>query len=140
MVGERLGAESLDRVWIFPPLVRGRREQGLVAASRFHPGGGERRLLFTAPYTAERTGRGLELASSLEEQGEAPPDRLPRVMDGVVRRSRDELGEAREVEIGGDPELFRELLGEFDAALFEPRPIDPGDSASQQTDARQDPT
>ena len=118
MLGERLGPESLDRLWIFPPLVRGRKERGLVAASRFHPGDEDRRLLFTAPYVAERTGKGLELECTLEEQGEAPPDRLPRVMYGVVSRSGDELGEAREVELGGDPARFRELLEEFDPALL----------------------
>ena len=33
MVVARLGAERIDRLWIFPPLIRGRREWGLVAAS-----------------------------------------------------------------------------------------------------------
>lgn len=113
MLAERLGPETLDRLWIFPPRVRGRKEWGLVAASRFHPEAGERRLLFTAPYTAERTGQGPVVDASLCEQGEAPPDRLPRVMDGVAKRSRDELGEPREVEIAGDPERFRRLLDEW---------------------------
>jgi len=118
MLGDRLGPESMDRLWIFPPRVRGRKESGLVAVSRFHPDEPERRVLLTAPYSAERTGTGLQVQLGLEEQGEAPPDRLPRVMDGVVRRSGDELGEAREVELGGDPERFRELLGEFDPSLL----------------------
>lgn len=119
MIGERLGPESLDRLWIFPPLVRGRRERGLVAASSFHAGDGERRVLFTAPYTAERTGKGLAIEFVLNEQGEAPPDRLPRIMDGVVLRSGDELGDPREVEIAGEPERFQELMAEFDPALLE---------------------
>ena len=141
MVGERLGADSLDRLWIFPPLVRGRRESGLVAASRFHPVDEERRLLFTARYSAERTGKGLELDRRIEEQGESPPDRLPRVMVGVVRRSGDELGEAREVEIGGDPERFRALLAEFDPALYEPQPgPGVGGGESQEPENRQDPS
>src|SRR6185503_4397282 len=49
MVVDRLGAERIDRLWIFPPLIRGRREWGLVAASAYADGG-ERRLLHTAPY------------------------------------------------------------------------------------------
>ena len=32
---ERLGAERVDRLWIFPPLRRGRRERGVVAVSLF---------------------------------------------------------------------------------------------------------
>lgn len=137
MVGERLGPHTLDRIWIFPPLTRGRREWGLVAASRTvagPDGGGEdegappgerssgevrQRSLFIAPYTAERTGRGLYLDMSLEEQGEAPVDRLPRIMDGVVRRAGDDLGDPREVDVACDPARLEELLGEFDPGLLE---------------------
>ncbi len=127
-LGQRLGPDTLDRVWIFPPMIRGRREWGLVAVSRFGPAAADeraeerRRLLFTAPYAAERTGKGLTVEWSLVEQGEALPDRLPRVMDGVVRRAGDELGEAREVEIGGAPEHFEALLDELGRDLLEPAP------------------
>jgi hypothetical protein len=116
MVGERLGPESLDRIWIFPVRVKGRKEWGLVAASRFHPEVSGRRLLFTAPYTAERTRNGPVVESSLVEEGEAPPDRFPRVMEGVVRRSGEELGEPREFEIAGDPRKFQDLIEELSPA------------------------
>jgi len=125
----RLGAESIDRLWIFPPLVRGRKEWGLVAVSVFHPADGERRLLFSAPWTAERTGTGTRLETRLDEQGEAPPDRLPRVMDGVARRSVAEergeeggAGEPREVRVGGDGRRFAELMDEFGPDLLDPEP------------------
>jgi hypothetical protein len=123
-LGLRLDPRTLDRLWVFPPLVRGRREWGLVAVSRFAPEGvaDPRRHLFTAPYTAERTGKGLTLSWTLDEQGEAPPDRLPRVMDGVVRRAGDELGDPREVEIGGDGDRFQALLDELGTHLLEPEP------------------
>jgi hypothetical protein len=66
---------------------------------------------------AERTGQGgLSVVHDLEEQGEAPPDRLPRVMDGVVRRGGEEMGEPREVLIEGSSETFDELLKEFESA------------------------
>jgi hypothetical protein len=119
MVVDRLGAEHIDRLWIFPPMIRGRREWGLVAASVFGADG-ERRRLHTAPYTAERTGTGLQVAFDLHEQGEAPPDRLPRVMSGVVHRSPEELGEPREVVVEGNPEPIAELMAEFDPGLLEP--------------------
>ena len=46
-------------------------------------------------------------------EGLAPPDRLPVVMDGVVRRSDLQLGVPREEEIDGDLEAFRRLLSEY---------------------------
>jgi hypothetical protein len=55
----------------------------------------------------------------MSEEGEAPPDRLPRVMQGVARRSEIDLGEPRTVEIAGDPGKFQELMDEFDPSLLE---------------------
>jgi len=116
-----LGVETLDRVWIFPPLVSGRKESGLLAVSRFKDGDDpDRRVLSVLPYSAERTGKGLTLESSLEEHGEAPVDRLPRVMEGVVKRTESDLGEPREVEIGGSEERFLECLGAFEPSLLDP--------------------
>src|SRR5688572_15433948 len=117
MLGEKVGVAELDRLWIFPPLIRGRREWGLVAASVYMGGQDERRRLLSAPYVAERTGQGgLSVVHDLEEQGEAPADRLPRVMDGVVRRGGEEMGEPREVLIEGSAETFEELLKELESA------------------------
>ena len=118
-IREQLGTERIDRLWIFPPLIRGRKEQGLVAVS-VYGAAPESRQLHSAAYTAERTGQGLTVTHSFQEQGDAPPDRFPRVMDGVVRRARDELGEPREVVVEGKPEVFDELMAEFDPALLEP--------------------
>jgi hypothetical protein len=119
-LGLRLDPATVDRLWIFPPLVRGRKEWGLVAASLFAPDSeDDRRLLFTAPYAAERTGKGLTIDWNLEEQGSAPSDRLPRVMGGVVSRAPSPLGDPREVEIAGDPERFASLLDEWGAELLE---------------------
>ncbi|MDT8341218.1 MAG: hypothetical protein RQ751_06870 [Longimicrobiales bacterium] len=123
----RLGAETVDRIWIFPPLVSGRRESGLLAVSRYTPGDDpERRVLLALRYQAERTGRGLTLESDLEEHGEAPVDRLPRVMEGVVRRAGSELGDPREVEVGGDPLRLWAFLADFDPELLDPDLLHPG--------------
>ena len=118
MMARRLGESEIDRLWVFPPLINGRRERGLVAASCFAADGARR--LYTAPYFAERTGTGLTVESGITEEGQAPSDRLLRVMRGVVRRSEIELGEPRTVEISGEPERLRALLDEFDADLLEP--------------------
>lgn len=117
----RLGGATLDRIWIFDPRIKGRRESGLVVLSRFtDPADPDRRRLFTASYQAERTGKGLTVEWALSEEGAAPPDRLPPVMEGVVRRAGDDEGEAREVHLGGDEERLAELFAEFDADLLDP--------------------
>lgn len=112
-----VGARELDRLWIFPPMVRGRKEWGLVAAGCFAEGGHLR--LVTASYSAERTGAGLEVDMRVREEGSAPPDRFPRVMQGVARRSELDLGEARLVEISGNQESFEDLMAEFSEDLLE---------------------
>jgi hypothetical protein len=113
----RLGAERVDRLWIFPPIRRGRRERGLVAASLFLEGE-ERRRIVTVTWAAERTGRSLTVEQAFHDEGDAPPDFLPRVMEGVVRRAGQGYGEPREVEIGGDAERYTALVDEFDPSLL----------------------
>ncbi len=117
LVARSLGEAEIDRLWVFPPLIRGRKEWGLVAASCFADGGSRR--LYTAQYSAERSGTSLTVDAGMSEEGEAPPDRLPRVMTGVVRRSDVDLGEPRTVEIAGDPAKFKDFMDEFDPALLE---------------------
>jgi hypothetical protein len=109
---DRYGGENVDRVWIFPPLIRGRRESGLVAFSGLTPDS-FRRTLYTARYSAELTRTGGSVDYGISVEGDAPPDRLSRVMDGVVRRSDLQLGDAREVEIRGDAERLRALIEEY---------------------------
>ena len=118
MMARRLGESEIDQLWVFPPLIVGRKERGLVVASCFTSG--RARRLYTASYAAERTGTSLSVENGIADEGQAPPDRLARVMEGVVRRSEIDLGEPRMVEIAGDPEKLRALLDEFDADLMEP--------------------
>ena len=118
MIARRLGESEIDRLWVFPPLILGRKERGLVAASCFAEDGSRR--LYTASYAAERTGAGLSVVNGITEEGRAPPDRLPRAMQGVARRSEIDLGEPRVVEIAGDPTKLKAWLDEFDAELLEP--------------------
>ena len=115
---DKLGVEVLDRLWIFPPSRRGRREQGLIAVSAFLEGE-ERRSLITVSYSAEQTGTGVTVEPSFTQEGEAPPDRFQGVMQGVVQRVGDAGGEPREVDISGSPERFEGLLEEFDEELLQ---------------------
>ncbi len=121
---EQLGVDDMDRVWVFPPLKRGRRERGLVVVSLHLEDDPERRRLVTVSYSAERTGMELKVEPAFTEEGNAPPEMLPRVMEGVVRRAGENHTDAREVEIGREAGSFDALLGEFDESLFEPKPVE----------------
>jgi hypothetical protein len=109
-----LGVATVDRLWIFPPFRRGRREQGLIAVSTLQPG--DRRGVVTVTYNAEETGKGITVDPSFTREGEAPPDRFPVLMKGVVLRGGEERGEPREVEIAGSVENYDQLLEEFGAS------------------------
>ncbi|MBT8487258.1 MAG: hypothetical protein HKN72_05720 [Gemmatimonadetes bacterium] len=115
---EEVGVEYIDRLWVFPPFRRGRREQGLVAVSTFQ-GDEDRRGMLTVSYRAEHTGKGVTVEPTLTDQGEAPPDRFPPVMRGVVQRAAEEGGEAREVDISASAQKFEELMEEFDDVFIE---------------------
>lgn len=119
-VRDRLEVVRIDKVWIFPPLIRGRKEWGLVAVS-LAGDDTTQRSLFLARYTAELQGHGVAFESEMKPEGRVPADRLPRVMDGVVRRSKIRLGDPREVRIEGDQEVFSALLQEFGAEERRPR-------------------
>jgi hypothetical protein len=112
-LSERVPPSRLDRLWLFPPLARGRSESGVIAASCFVEG--DRRLLVTLAYRAEETGSGVSFKPVFQEEGEAPEDRLPRIMDGVVRRSEEAREPPRAVSIAGDPGAFAGLIEELAA-------------------------
>ncbi|MSR22597.1 MAG: hypothetical protein EXR92_03485 [Gemmatimonadetes bacterium] len=109
-MGEEVGLSRLDVLWLFPPLARGRSESGVVAAGCFVEG--HRRLLVTLSYRAQESGTGVSFYPLFQEEGEAPEDRLPRVMEGVVRRF-DSLGSPRAIGLGGDPAAFEALVDEL---------------------------
>jgi hypothetical protein len=122
LLGKRVEVETMDRIWIFPPLVRGRKEWGLVAAS-FQAEDPALRNIVTGRYAAELTGHGMKFEPEFMSEGVAPPERLPSVMDGVVRRSDLQLGVAREEVIAGDVDSFDKLLLEYGNG---PQAADPG--------------
>jgi hypothetical protein len=84
---------------------------------------GAQRVLITGRYVAELTGQGVVFESEFTSEGLAPLERFPRVMDGVTRRSELQLGDPQEIEIGGDPERFRDLqkLYESEEPVLPPR-------------------
>lgn len=118
LLGQRVLPVTMDRIWIFPPLIRGRKEWGLVAVSCLGEDPRQRSLV-TGRYTAELTGRGVVFESEFFSEGLAPRDRLSNVMDGVVRRSDLQLGSPREIEIGGDLQAYDGLLREYGEGVTE---------------------
>jgi hypothetical protein len=115
---DQLGIEYIDRLWIFPPVRRGRRETGLIAVSLFQPGH-ERREVVTVAYSAEHTGKGVTVEPTFTGVGEAEPDRFPPVMQGVVRRAGEGSGEPREVQVEAEATRFEELMEEYDDVFIE---------------------
>ena len=115
---DRIGVETIDRLWIFPPVRRGRREQGLVAVSTFQPGE-ERRSMIPVTYNAEHTGKGITVEPAFMVEGAAPAETFPPVMEGVVRRSGEGAQGPREIVIDGTATKFESLLEEYDEAFID---------------------
>lgn len=122
----RLGVEAVDRVWAFPPRdVRGV-PAALIVASSFAGGEGRRRLV-TARLVVEPLPEGAsrrrapETRVEVESQGEVPVDRVPRLLDGVVRRLGADLTDQAPFafEIGGDRGSWTEMRESLLAAPIE---------------------
>ncbi len=121
LLGERVSVDRLDRLWVFPPSRLGRVERGLLVASLLLPDDPDRRLLVTLRYTSEETGKGISFDPVLQEEGVAPPDRLPRIIAGVVRRSGMEAGDPTEVSVGGSQDTYSHWLARVEQAAREDR-------------------
>ena len=121
-VADRFPAERLAQVWIFPPRRLAAKESGLaVLVVTLDDAEDDRRTIWTLRYeaTAGKGGR-VERTDALEEQGTVPPDRVGRIVEGVVRRLDGEGGAPDVRELEGDPEAWRALLDELGA----PAPVD----------------
>ena len=104
---DHVAPHRIQHLWFFPPLRQGRRETGLLTASLTPLEGPEdRRVLVTVRYAAEATGKGVRMEPAFREEGEAPLDRIPRVIRGVLQRSDVAPGEPEEVVVAGDPAVL----------------------------------
>lgn len=112
-IPERFPPERIDRLWLFPPHHARSREMGFVVLSLI-PTPGEaantaRRVLVTIRYEAEATRNGVRREDRIVEEGTAPPERIEKVIAGVLARcGADELDPLIE-EIAGQPERWAEL-------------------------------
>jgi hypothetical protein len=123
-VVDRIPPERVEQVWLFPPRRVGAKESGLaVLVVTGEDDADARRTIWTVRYDAATGGGGkTEAAHALEEQGTVPPDRVGRIVDGVVRRLEAESDAPDVRELAGDPAEWRALLVE----LGVPAPVDGG--------------
>ena len=110
-------AARLAQVWIFPPRRVGAKESGLaVLVVTAEDPADEQRTIWTLRYEVEAGKDGKPARSdALDEQGTVPPDRVNRIVDGVVRRLEGEGGAPDVRELHGDAAAWRALLVELGA-------------------------
>ena len=113
----------IDRVWLFAPREVAGKESGLLVLSLLPEGeeDGSQRRVVTIRYEAERTRGRLRRTDTVAEQGSAPAERIPRLIEGVLRRLRDEAAEPVTHAIGGVPDRWHAWLATLGAA-----PVDQG--------------
>ena len=95
----RFPVSRIERIWLFGPREIHGRESGLVVLSLLSPDDPRDglRQVVTWRYEAERVRGRLQRSDTVAEEGWAPADRIPRVIEGVLRR----LGNATENPIAG---------------------------------------
>jgi len=118
-VMDRIAPERVEQVWIFPPRKIGAKESGLavlvVTPAEGEEPGKPRRTIFTLRYEAMVEKGKPVRADLLEEQGTVPPDRVDRIIDGVLRRL-DGQADAPDIrDTDGDAEAWRALLADLGA-------------------------
>lgn len=88
----RVPVERIERIWVFGARQVGERESGLLVLSLLPPAERppDQRQVVTWRYEAERVRGRLQRSDSVAEEGWAPAERIPRLIDGVLARLRDE--------------------------------------------------
>jgi hypothetical protein len=103
----------IDYVWVFPPRRIAIGESIVIVVGAFHEP--ERRRVITALFTIARNRKGVATVSEqFDEHGSAPPDAVPRIVQGVLRRLGEDIGaDPREVLIDGRHDRWDELIVEL---------------------------
>lgn len=107
---------DIDELWLFPPRRIGAADSTVVVVAAFADDHARRRVL-TARFSVSRDPKGhLVLQQDLAEHGAAPADRIPRLVDGVLRRL-DEPADAAptHLRVGGSDERWAEALAGLNA-------------------------
>ncbi len=128
----RLGAVGIDRLWAFPPReVRGV-PAALIVVSAYAEQTDRRRLVtarLVVDPPQEDGPRRRAAGSRVEvaEQGEVPRERVPRLLDGVLRRLGEDPGEAAPAtfEIGGDARRWEAMRADLAAERLDTPEVRP---------------
>lgn len=121
---ERIPPERIEQVWLFPARQAGPRETALavlsVRATDPGEGSGGQRTIHTVRYRAETVKDGrVQRTDEVAEQGTVPPDRVGRIIEGVLRRLEEpETPDVRDTD--GDPRRWAELLAELSGTELDP--------------------
>jgi hypothetical protein len=103
----------IELLWVFAPRVVKLRESGLLVISLL-PAAGEApdapRTLLTLRYRAEAVKGKMVRDESIAEEGSAPPDRIDRVVSGVLARAGEQDGEPHLERIDGREERWDDFL------------------------------
>jgi hypothetical protein len=118
----RFPPELIDRIWIFAPREIAGRESGLVVLSLRGPEqarDGARRLV-TWRYEAVRDRGRVRRTDSVAEQGSAPTERIPRLIEGVLARMGDAAETPIAEAVAGDPGRWDAFLDSLGIAVVDP--------------------
>jgi hypothetical protein len=107
---------EIDHAWVFAPRDLAGRESGLVVLSLLVPDGPpDQRRLLTVAYESTPGPGEPRVSRTVTEQGRAPADRIPRLIDGVRARLHDEPGDPLSEPVHGDPSRWSSLLERLEA-------------------------
>ena len=117
-----LPVDTMDVLWLLPTRRAGNVESTVIEVAAFAENP-ERRRVLTAHFRVTRNNRGQgTVEERVDEHALAPLDALPRVVEGVVRRVGEEVGDAppREVTLAGDAEAWAALIEELGGSVSTP--------------------
>lgn len=130
-IERRLDVGEIDRLWVFAERRVGSERSTLVVLSAYEESGDRRRVFTARSVPGEQgtgtvpreqgAGNGSAAECRLVEEGIAPPDRIGRLVEGVLRRLDDEVPEEAPVlfEIGGEAERWAAALEDLGGNLEE---------------------
>jgi hypothetical protein len=112
----------VEQVWVFPPRQVGAKETGLAVIVAVPLDEEGRRAIHTLRYEAITEKGKTVRHDRLEEQGTVPPDRVDRIIEGVVRRLEGADPAPPDIrDTGRDPAAWRALLEELGHVVVDPR-------------------
>ena len=113
-IAESIPLARIDRVWVFAPRIVGEVESGLVVLALMgeEKVPSDQREVVTVQYEL-RSGKGAPPpVRELTPRGWAPADRVPAMIDGVVRRLGGAEQEPRSATIRGEVERWNRFVDE----------------------------